>query len=437
MTTTADASSPSASAAADASASSVAWWKEPTKEQWLAWVAAWLGWTLDAFDFTMFLLIMVPISQEFHVPLTDVAFVLSVTLWLRLVGAVGSGWLADRVGRKIPLMISILWYSFSNFAAGFSPTFTYLFLFRALLGIGMGGEWPAGAALAMETWPVRSRGFMGGVLQGSWGLGFMLSSGIYGLFYTSIGWRGMLWIGVLPALSVFYVRKFVKEPPVWLENRRRQRLEQREVRAPLISIFKRDVRGNTLSACIWLAGGFVAFYSVNALFATHLQKDLHLAPGLVATPIFFANLGTFLASCGWGWWADRIGRRWSTIIPALIALPLAPLYLLSTDFVWIAAGFIAQGMCAGGGMQGQMVAYLNERFPTEIRATASAFCYHQAGIFGGFVPVVLTFLAEHFGTGLAVPMIVGTWIGCIAWAVAVFYGPETKGRVLVPDLVVA
>jgi SHS family lactate transporter-like MFS transporter len=421
--------------AADLSGSSVAWWKEPTREQWLAWVAAWLGWTLDAFDFTMFLLIMVPISQEFHVPLTDVAFVLSVTLWLRLVGAVG--WLADRVGRKIPLMISILWYSLSNFAAGFSPTFTYLFLFRALLGIGMGGEWPAGGALAMETWPVRSRGFMGGVLQGSWGLGFMLSSGVYGLFYASIGWRGMLWIGVLPALSVFFVRKFVKEPPIWLENRRRQRFEQREVRAPLIAIFQKQILANTLTACVWLGGGFIAYYSVNALFATHLQKDLHLTPGLVATPIFFANLGTFLASCGWGWWADRIGRRWSTIIPALIALPLAPLYLLSTDFLWIAAGFIAQGMCAGGGMQGQMVAYLNERFPTEIRATASAFCYHQAGIFGGFVPVILTFLAEHFGTGLAEPMIIGTWIGCIAWAVAVFYGPETKGKILVPDLVVA
>src|SRR3984957_15996815 len=423
--------------AADLSGSSVAWWKEPTKDQWLAFGAAWMGWTLDAFDFTMFLLIMEPISQEFHVPLTEVAFVLSVTLWLRLVGAVGSGWLADRVGRKIPLMISILWYSLSNFAAGFSPTFTYLFLFRALLGIGMGGEWPAGGALAMETWPVRSRGFMGGVLQGSWGLGFMLSSGVYGLFYTSIGWRGMLWIGVLPALSVFFVRKFVKEPPIWLENRRRQRFEQREVRAPLIAIFQKQILANTLTACVWLGGGFIAYYSVNALFATHLQKDLHLTPGLVATPIFFANLGTFLASCGWGWWADRIGRRWSTIIPALIALPLAPLYLLSTDFLWIAAGFIAQGMCAGGGMQGQMVAYLNERFPTEIRATASAFCYHQAGIFGGFVPVILTFLAEHFGTGLAEPMIIGTWIGCIAWAVAVFYGPETKGKILVPDLVVA
>jgi MFS transporter, SHS family, lactate transporter len=424
-------------AAAHDAISPLPWWKEPTKDQWLAFGAAWMGWTLDAFDFTMFLLIMVPISQEFHVPLTSVAFVLSVTLWLRLVGAVGSGWLADRVGRKIPLMISILWYSLANFAAGFSPTFTYLFLFRALLGLGMGAEWPAGSALAMETWPVRSRGFMGGVLQGSWGLGFMLSSGIYGLFYAYIGWRGMLWVGVLPALSVFYVRKFVKEPPIWLENRRRQRAEQREVHTPLFSIFKSGVLANTLTACVWMAGGFVAYYSVNALFATHLQKDLHLSPGLVATPIFFANLGLFLSSCGWGWLADKVGRRSAIIIPALIALPLAPLYLLSSDFLWIALGFIAQGMCAGGGMQGQMAPYLNERFPTEVRATASAFCYHQAAVFGGFVPLVLTLLATHFGTSLAIMMIAGTWIGCVAWAVAAFYGPETKGKVLVPDLVLA
>ena len=413
------------------------WWREPTRDQWLSWWAAWLGWTLDAFDFTMFLLIMVPISQEFHVPLTSVAFVLSVTLWLRLVGAVGSGWLADRVGRKIPLMISILWYSLANFAAGFSPTFTYLFIFRALLGIGMGAEWPAGAALAMETWPQRSRGLMGGVLQGSWGLGFMLSSAIYGLFYSYIGWRGMLWIGVLPALSVLYVRKYVTEPPVWLENRRRQREEQREVRAPLLSIFKPRVLGNTLSACIWMAGGFIAYYAVNSLFATHLQKDLNLSPALVATPIFFANLGVFLATCAWGWWSDRFGRRWAIIIPALLALPLAPMYLLSTNFLWVALGFIAQGLCAGGGMQGQMVPYLNERFPTEIRATASAFCYHQAAIFGGFVPLILTASAEYFGTGLAEPMIVATWIGCVAWSLAAYYGPETKDTVMVPDLVVA
>src|SRR6266446_8153558 len=224
---------------------SIPWWKEPTKDQWLAWVAAWLGWTLDAFDFTIFLLIMLPIAQEFNVPLTAVTIVFTLTLWMRLVGATAAGWLADRMGRKTPLMISIAWYSACNFIAGFSPTFTFLLVFRTLLGIGMGAEWPAGMALAMEQWPIRSRGFMGAVLQGSWGLGTVLSSSAYGLLYDAIGWRGLLWIGVLPALSIVYVRYFVKEPDLWVENRRLQRTQNREVRAPLFSIFKWSMLGNT------------------------------------------------------------------------------------------------------------------------------------------------------------------------------------------------
>ena len=159
---------------------------------------------------------------------------------------------------------------------------------------------------------------------------------------------------------------------------------------------------------------------------------------MVATPIFFANLGLFLATCVWGLIADRWGRRWAMIIPALIAVPLcAALSAFNPTFLWVVVGFVMQGMCAGGGMQGQMAPYLNERFPTEIRATASAFCYHQAAILGGFVPLVLTYMAEHFGTGLAVPMIVGTWIGAICWAAAAALGPETKGKVLVADLQVA
>src|SRR6516164_1978133 len=214
----------------------VAWWKEPTKDQWLAWIAAWLGWTLDAFDFTIFLLIMAPIAKEFGVSVTAVAAVLTFTLWLRFVGAVGSGWLADRIGRKTPLMLSILWYSACNFIAGFSPTFSFLFVVRALLGIGMGAEWPAGAALAMESWPARSRGLMSGVLQGSWGLGFALSGLAYGFLYGPLeawhkgyGWRGMLIIGVLPALACVWIRMYVKEPEVWAENKKIHNTTQHHV----------------------------------------------------------------------------------------------------------------------------------------------------------------------------------------------------------------
>src|SRR6201984_1902531 len=197
----------------------VPWWREPTKDQWVAWSAAWLGWTLDAFDFTIFLLIMLPISQEFHVPLTAVTAVFTLTLWMRLVGATASGLLCGRIGRKKTLMISIAWYSVCNFIAAFSPAFWFLFLFRALLGIGMGAEWPCGATLAMESWPIRSRGYMAGVLQASWGIGALLSSAAYGLLYTSIGWRGLLMIGVLPAPLLVYCRRAFPETPTLVENR--------------------------------------------------------------------------------------------------------------------------------------------------------------------------------------------------------------------------
>jgi SHS family lactate transporter-like MFS transporter len=415
----------------------IPWWREPTRDQWYAWVAAWLGWTLDAFDFTVFILIMVPISEEFHVPLTAVALVFSITLWMRLVGAVSSGWVADRVGRKLPLMISILGYSACNFIAGFSPAFWFLLLFRALLGFFMGAEWPAGAALSMETWPQRSRGFMGGIMQGSWGIGFLLSSAIYALFYTHIGWRGMLWVGVLPALSVFYVRYFVKEPPVWVENRRLQRLEHREVRTPFFSIFKRGMLGNTLTACWFMAGGFVLYYSVQSLFPTHLQKDLGLSPAMLATPIMIANVVVLLAAGFWGWVADRYSRRLSLLIPGVLSIPLAFWYLLTGDYTVMVVGYVAMGACGGGGMGGPIPAYLNERFPTEIRATATAFCFHQGAIWGGLVPPLLTYFATSYDIGFTIPMLIGACVGAVSWTLGLFFGPETKGKVMVAELSVA
>src|SRR3954465_3913233 len=205
---------------------------------------------------------MLPISQEFGVPLTAVTAVFAVTLWMRLIGATAAGWLADRMGRKAPLMISILCYSLCNFIAGFSPSFAFLFFFRALLGIGMGAEWPVGASLAMESWPIRSRGFLAGVMQGSWGLGGLLSAAAYGLLFDWIGWRGLLWIGVLPALVIIYVRRYVDEPAVWGGNRRRPREQKGGFPLPLLLIFRRGMLANTLTACWWMASSFVVGYSI-------------------------------------------------------------------------------------------------------------------------------------------------------------------------------
>jgi SHS family lactate transporter-like MFS transporter len=411
----------------------VPWWKEPTKDQWFAFTAAWLGWTLDAFDFTVFLFLLLPIAKEFNADLTLVVLVGSLTLWMRFAGAVAAGWMADRMGRRAPLMISILWYSACNFIAGFSPTFLFLLVFRTLLGIGMGAEWPAGAALAVETWPARSRGLMASVLQGSWALGYLVASLIYALAFSYIGWRGMLWIGVLPALAVVWIRVYVKEPEIWVENQRQQQAKQAQVRVPLAALFKRGVILNTISACWWLGSAFTVYYSIFGLFATYLTKDLHLSAAAVGWPLVFSNALTFAFSFLWGGLADSIGRRWAMIIPAIIGFFVAPFYLLTRDYMTIAIAFSIQGAFAGA-IYGQNPSYANERFPTEIRATAAAFCYHFGAVVAGFVTPILTYFAVEQGMGFAMPMLVGTCGGLISFIISLLLGPETKGKELTADL---
>jgi SHS family lactate transporter-like MFS transporter len=289
----------------------------------------------------------------------------------------------------------------------------------------------------METWPVRSRAFMGAVMQGSWGIGFLLSSAIYGLFYNYIGWRGLLMIGIAPALLIIYIRLFVKEPEIWVENRRQQREQGREVRAPLFSIFKRDMLGNTLTTCLMMASAFVIYYANYALFATHLQLDLKLSPAYVALPIALANTCLFLSSIFWGWASDRIGRRWAIMIPALLGVPTAFLYLVPQDYTLIVIGFALQGLFACGGMHVQYPAYLSERFPTEVRATAVAFCFHQGAIWGGLISPLLVWYATSHQITLSGPILVTTVVGLASFLVAVLLSPETKGKVLVADLTVA
>jgi SHS family lactate transporter-like MFS transporter len=409
------------------------WWREPTKDHWYAFIAAWLGWTLDAFDFTVFLFLIVPIAKEFHADLNLVVLVGSLTMLMRFVGAISAGWMADRLGRRAPLMISILWYSACNFIAGFSPTFIFLLVFRTLLGIGMGAEWPAGAALATESWPIRSRGLMASVLQGSWALGYLVAALLYATLFDVIGWRGMLWIGVLPALAVVWIRLYVKEPEVWIENQRQQKALNAPMKVPVIALFRKGVAWNTVTCCWWLMSAFVVYYSIFGLFATYLTKELHLTAAQVGWPLVFTNALTFIFSFVWGGLTDSIGRRWAMIIPACIGALVAPIYLLTTDYMTIAIAFSIQGAFAGA-IYGINPSYASERFPTEIRATAAAFCYHTGAVAGAFVPPILTFFAVERGMGFAKPMLIGTVGGLISFVITLYFSPETKGKVMVGDL---
>lgn len=186
-----------------------------------------------------------------------------------------------------------------------------------------------------------------------------------------------------------------------------------------------------------MASAFIVGYSVGGMFPTYLQKDLHLSAGLVALPIMLQSIVFFLSGSVYGGLADRIGRRWSIIIPALLTIPVAPLYLLTHDYTMIVVFFTLQGMFGGGGMHTLYPAYLAERFPTEVRATASGFVYHQGAIFGGLTAPIITYFAVNWHSGFAIPMLIGTILAAISVTLAVLAGPETRGTILQAELTVA
>ena len=205
------------------------------------------------------------------------------------------------------------------------------------------------------------------------------------------------------------------------------------MKLPLLAIFKRQYLWNTLTGCLWMAANFCVYYSIWALPGTYLQKELGWTPAMVATPLFWGNILVFVSSTFWGGLSDRIGRRWALMIPCTIAIFITPIYLTTRDPLVFTFGFLLQALIVGG-KDTLNPAWLSERFPTEIRATAAGFVYHQGAIWGGFVAPVLTWFAMNQGMGFAKPMMIATMGSLVVLVLAVFLGPETKGKVLTADL---
>ena len=313
----------------------------------------------------------------------------------------------------------------------------FLLVFRTLLGIGMGAEWPAGAALAMEQWPIRSRGFISGVLQGSWSIGFLLSSVIWGVFGDCIGWRGMLWVGVLPALSIVYIRYFVKEPADMGREPPSAAREQSRGAGPADRDFP---------------AGNARQHPVGVLVDGEQFRPLLLDLGIVRD----ASAGGSEADDDGDGGAVHDRQHHELPRHVLVGLdgrhhrpPLgdddpgrnrdpdrAAISVHRRIRFWITIGFGLQG-AFGGALYSQLPSYLSERFPTEVRATASAFCYHQGAIFGGLVAPVLAYFAVNFGLGYAIPMLVGTVSAAVSVVISLLLSPETKGKVLLSELSVA
>ncbi|MQA30475.1 MAG: MFS transporter [Luteitalea sp.] len=405
----------------------LAWRKDVTPDQWRAFFAAYLGWLLDGFDFTILTFLLVDISRSFTVSSALAGALGTVTLMFRLVGGIGAGVAADRWGRKGPLMFSILWYSLFAFFGGFSTSYTMLFICRALFGIGMGGVWAAGMPLAIEHWPPRLRGTVSGMLQSGYSTGFMLSALVYQFAYPivsdepDLGWRVMLWIGILPALLVLWIMARVRESPIWLARRHQPGASGQ--RGGLRRLFQRDLIGTTVHTSFVMAAFLCFYYSITFWYPTLLgQQQRGVLPYLVAL-----NFGTMLGNVIWGPLSEtRAGRRGAATIATTGGVLVVPLYLFAAGDLPLLVGALIMGIF-GAGNFGVVPSYLNERFPTAVRAAGAGFAYHVGAAASSAMPFIVGWMQDRampLGSAMAVCIAAtGTVLVMLIWL-----GPETRGR---------
>ena len=408
----------------------VPWWSEVQPEQWRTLLASWAGWVLDAFDFTLVLLVLGDIARTFSVGLVAMGVVLTGTLIGRVIGGVLSGMWADRVGRRTPLMVSILAYSLFELLSGFAPTYSVFLIFRLLFGIGMGGEWAAGTPLAMESWPKRSRGIASGFLQGGWPVGYLLATIVYGIVFPVWGWRAPFFIGAAPALLVLFIRSRVKESPIWLERHRQLQRDGRRSELSLFSLFHRDIIATTLHATAVMGGLLFSYAAISAFWPTFLSRTLHLSVSDKTVFLILLNLGSVAGNWTAGWISERAGRRPTLVIFALLSACFIPLYVLTTDRTLVMIGGILMG-AIGTGMWGIVPAYLTERFPTSVRGVGPGTTYHIGTALGSFTPTLQALLVSN-GLTLAHSMAVTILAAALILAALVFFGPEPRGREFAP-----
>ncbi len=404
------------------------WFREVSGEQWKAFLATFFAWVLDAFDFTILTFVLVDIQHSFSINKGLAGLLGTVTLIFRVAGGIGAGTAADRWGRKGPILFSIAWYTLFAFLSGLSTSYTMLFAFRGLFGIGMGGMWAAGIPLALEHWPPHLRGLASGLLQGGFSFGFMLSSLVYQLGWPLVsgspdmGWRYMLWAGVIPALVIFAVMFTVKESPVWLEQQR-QRAATGGPRFSIARLFHRDLRAVTLHTSVLMGTFIFSYHSITFWYPTLLAQN-HLPPLRYLVAL---NAGGLFGSIVLGRLSEtRLGRRGAPTLGMIVGVACAPMYLWSSDPTLLLIGALMIGLGASGAW-GIVPGYLSERFPTEARGVGTGFAYHVGAGLGAFTPYLIGTLQDR-GLPLATAMLACITAAGVLVLTLLWLGPETRGR---------
>jgi SHS family lactate transporter-like MFS transporter len=385
--------------------------------QFHAVTASYLGWMLDALDFFIVTFMLDTLADAFHVSKAKIVATLMITLIFRPVGAVIFGLLADRYGRRIPLMANVIFFSVVELLCGFAPNYAVFYFLRILYGIGMGGEWGVGASLAMEAVPPRWRGIFSGLLQSGYVMGYLLAAVMARFVLPAWGWRPMFWLGGIPALLAFYISSSVPESEAWKQHR-----------ASSVSAVLRAV------AVQWKSFLYLILFTTFMIFLSHGTQDLypdflgsehHFSKALVSEIAVIYNVGAILGSISVGMFSEKLGRRFAMIFAMGLSLLVIPLWAFGgTVTILIVGAFLMQFGVQGA--WGIVPVHLTEMVPDETRGLVSGLAYQMGTLIGARAPVAEFALSARFGYRWA---LAGFEIFTIlALIVILALGKERKGR---------
>ena len=413
------------------------WWDEGSPQARRALLAASLGWMLDSFDVMLYALVLPSIIPDLGISKDTAGLLASATLVASAAGGMIFGVIADRYGRRRALMASVLIYSVFTAACGFAQTVAQLAVFRILLGIGFGGEWASGAALVSETWPAEHRGKALGFMQSSWAIGYGVAAIATMIVLPRWGWRGVFFVGILPAFLTLWIRRYVEEPPIWREARStssgqaQSRTDLAVQGARIGDIFAGDMLKLTLAVTIMNAFTMFGWWGFNLWLPGYLSLPassggMGFGSGVMTGLIVAMQIGMWLGYVTFGFISDSIGRKRAYVLYTVTAAVLILIYIsVRSPIALLVLGplvaFFATGYFSGFG------AVTAEIYPTTIRATAQGFTYNIGRLASAVAPFAIGSLAQTRGFPAALSL---TSVAFLLAAATWIFIPETRGRQL-------
>jgi MFS family permease len=386
------------------------------------------GWSLDALDVQIFSFVIPTLLTVWGISRADAGVLGTVTLLVSAIGGWLAGALSDRYGRVAVLQITILWYAFFTFLCGFAQDFNQLFVFRALQGLGFGAEWSAGAVLMGEVIRDRYRGRAVGFVQSGWAIGWgaaaLLYTAVFAWLPEATAWRTMFWIGLAPALLVFWVRKHVDEPAVF--QARRALAPAQATFTQLLSVLKPPYLSTTLKVALMVTGAQGGSYALSVWLPTFLRTERHLSVLNTGGYLFVHILGAWVGFITGAYLADALGRKATFMISALGSIVAVVAYVtlpISDGMMLLLAaplGFIIYMMFSAMGP------FLTELYPTEVRGSGQGFCYNVGRAFGALFPALVGFLSQRLPLGTAIAIF--AFAAYALMILALLMLPETRGR---------